>query len=155
MCVRKSRLAPFALLVLTATACGGQEEAQNEAAPRSLDRSITVSASQIAEDTRVQAAAERQPLDVLRTRPSGATDAQSWRTLAVSHDDHRLLLAVNLGACDRFLGVAVIDTVQQVTVEPLVMPSTATACVKRLDTVVGYVDFAQPLGKRLTTPASP
>ncbi len=142
-------LAASALAVTASCSTGGAGHTSRHF--RSTNTMPVVTASQVAEEMREQAAAEKQPFPVLRIPLAHAGAPLAWRTLATSHGDRRLLLEVRLSPCDRLLGILVHDTPDSVRVEPLVLkaPST-TVCNRMLLVAVGYVHFPAPLGTRLT-----
>lgn len=153
--VRRFALVPVLLLIAASAACSSGD-GDHQAGPRArvLNEMPVVSASQAAAEAQQQAAAETHALRVLRERPAGAAAARAWRTVATSHNDHRLLLAVSVGACDTFLGVLVTDAPERVAVEPLVREPASGVCIDRLDTFMGHIDFRAALGTRLAVAAS-
>jgi hypothetical protein len=93
-------------LALTA-ACSTGATGHQSGPLRRANETPVVSASELAKSAREQAAAEKQPLRVLRARPAGAGAPLAWRTLATSHGDRRLLLEVRLSPCATLLGILV------------------------------------------------
>lgn len=153
--VRRLTLLPVLLLISASSACTNVDSGHKAARRvRVMNEMPIVSPSQTAAEERQQAAAETHALRVLRARPPEAAAPEAWRTVAISHNDHRLLLAVSVRACDTFLGVLVTDTPERVDVAPLVRKTASGTCTNRLDTFVGYVDFPAGLGTRYVVAAS-